>query len=436
MDTGHAAEMLSAMDAEKAGAVMEQVFSDKLTEMVKVMPEGDLTERLPFMSPGRLWAIPFEVLAAKLPGVDPMHLDFWVKPQVGQGILPPTSAEVSASEVAYALPLAKEDQWALIVGSPAPFASVWAKFTRDLAGVRVNVRDLAGKPAELPNLPTGRVANAFVQVDVSGAAPQDIAVAVMIVFVEKSWLAANDIHRWSVQLDRFDEQQSKWVPLSTKRTAEDADRIFYGVVVPGFSTLAITGSSALPGQTFRVSDFAITPARAMPGDTVTVSAKVTNTSASTATFMADLWIDHSVEATKGLVVGPGQTVSFSHQVTRPTGTYLVRLDRLTGQFRIGTPGESIASLPATGGAAPTTGIVVGLIAVGSTLTLAGAVLLHHRRGRSATKAAFPCPHPFALPRKDKGSPFHMRPCRFLHRFFTYQRPGNHVHCTARSKDAF
>ncbi|MBM3949292.1 MAG: PGF-pre-PGF domain-containing protein [SAR202 cluster bacterium] len=359
---------------------MEQVFSDKLAAIVELMTQDKLTERLPLMSPGKLWTIPFETLAAKLPGVDPMHLDFWVKPQVGQGILPPASAEVSASEVVYTLPLAKHDEWALIVGSPAPFASVWAKFTRDLASVRINVRDLAGKPAGLPDLPPGRVANAFVQVDVTGAGPQDIAVAAMVVFVEKNWLDANDTHRWSVQLNRFDEQQSKWVPLSTKRTAEDADRIFYAVVVPGFSTLAISGSSALPGQTFHIADLTVTPARAMPGDTVAISANVTNTTGAAATFMADLWIDHSAEATKELQVGPGQTVSFSHQVTRPTGTYLVRLDRLTGQFRIGTPGESIATgLPATGGGAPTTGKLVGLIAVGSTLTLAGAVLLRRRK---------------------------------------------------------
>ena len=41
-------------------------------------------------------------------------------------------------------------------------------------------------------------------------------------FVEQSWIDANNIHKWSIQFNRLDEEQNAWVPFPTKRIATPA----------------------------------------------------------------------------------------------------------------------------------------------------------------------------------------------------------------------
>ena len=59
-------------------------------------------------------------------------------------------------------------------------------------------------------------------------------------FVTKAWISSNQIHEWSIQFSRFDEEQEAWRPSTTKRVGEDAERVFFSVGIPGFSMWAIT----------------------------------------------------------------------------------------------------------------------------------------------------------------------------------------------------
>ena len=92
-----------------------------------------------------------------------------------------------------------------------------------------------------------------------GVEEGDLAAVHMTFFVEKSWIAANDIHKWSLEFNRLDEETSEWVPFSAKRVREDEERIFYTGVLPGFSMIAITGSKLSTTPTFTVTDLRVVP---------------------------------------------------------------------------------------------------------------------------------------------------------------------------------
>ena len=171
------------------------------------------------------------------------------------------------------------------------------------------VEDLSQKPAESPDFGPGQILNSIFSIDIENAAPQEILAAHVTFFVDKSWLEANNVHKWSIELNRLDQQENIWVPFPSKRVGEDAERILYTAVIPGFSVFAITGSEALPLQIFQVTDLTIDPPSARAGDVVTIGAIVTNTSLERAVFPAHLWINDTIEATQTITVEPAETGS-------------------------------------------------------------------------------------------------------------------------------
>ncbi len=42
-------------------------------------------------------------------------------------------------------------------------------------------------------------------VDVAGAEPGDLAAAHVALSIEKDWIEANQVHKWSIELVRYDE---------------------------------------------------------------------------------------------------------------------------------------------------------------------------------------------------------------------------------------
>lgn len=348
MDTGKAATILSEVGAfkradllsqvsrVKAGAIMTEMSTAKVTEIVQVMSEDKLIERLPEMSILKLFQIPAQLLFSKLPKVPVESLAFEVPPQVDPSLPLPTAVQVTATLAVYSVPLTGELVWGTLVGTPPPVSKVLAKTTRRLSNVTVSMETLALKPANLPNLTAGLVANSFFQVTVGNAQPADVASVHTTFFVEKSWVAANGVHKWSIQLQRFDENLNVWVPFSAKRISEDATRIFYSAVLPGLSVFAITGSKQLPEQIFQVSGLAISPVVLQAGEKITVSAKVINLSAAQAVYPASLWINDTVEATQLVVVPPGAAgATFSFSINKPDGVYRVRVERELGLFVVG-----------------------------------------------------------------------------------------------------
>jgi PGF-pre-PGF domain-containing protein len=231
--------------------------------------------------------------------------------------------------------------------------SVLGKFTSRLTGIQVNVEDLAEKPADAPDLPEVQIVNSLFSIGVEGTTSGDLSVAHVTLFLEKSWVEANQVHKWSIQFNRLDEELNIWVPFPSKRIDETDERIFYTVVVPGFSVIAITGSTELPELAVHVGALKIEPAAGVVGEDVTISAKVTNIGSSLVVYPARLWLNDTIEATQVIPVPAGDTVDVEFTITKPEGFYSVRIERLLGDLVVGTPPTPTPTPTATATPVPT-----------------------------------------------------------------------------------
>jgi PGF-pre-PGF domain-containing protein len=376
MDVKKVSSIWGDMEPSKAGAVMEDVEVATASQIVGLVSAERLVARLPEVSPQKLWQMPPELLHDSMPGVNAMHLNAWTRPQVPDDLPAPIPTDTTDDRAVYIVPEARSDEWALVVGSPAPFTNIWAKFARPLDDIQV-VLDGFGdqQPSGTPDLPVGAVANSFFSINLGGVASQDVVAAAAIAFVDKSWLDSNQIHKWSIQFSRFDENLDAWVPSPSKRIREDAERLTFAVVVPGFSTFAITGSRDLPDLPFSIDNLSIGPASPKDGEQIDVVASVSNSGAETAVYPAVLWVDGAIEAAKTVSVDAGGTAELEFTLRRPAGTYSIRLGRQITEVSVAAP---IPRPPATGGIAPTTSLLALAGIAGLLLLLAGARLRRPR----------------------------------------------------------
>jgi PGF-pre-PGF domain-containing protein len=220
------------------------------------------------------------------------------------------------------------------VGSPAPISQILARYARTIANARVAVADVLELPAGVPALPAGQVVSGYVRLTAENFKAEDLLTSHITFFVEKSWLAANNVHPWSVQFNRYDEQQKTWAPGIGKRVREDAQRVYYSVTPPRLSLWAISGSLAMPPVAFRVDELSISPAKAPAGQDITIQTKVTNLGGQPAEYTATLWLNTQVHASKAQAIPAGSTVTVSFTVQPPAGSYNVRIDRLLGSFTV------------------------------------------------------------------------------------------------------
>ncbi len=324
-----------------------------MTEIVQTMDEDKLVERLSIVSVNKLSGIQIQVLFDNLPSVPASQLAGEIPPVADPSLPLPEVTQVTESLFIYRVPQTGELVWVVLVGSPAPIDKILGKFTRSIpGGVQVAVEGLEAKPPEiLPELPPGQTINTFFGVEVDDADPEDIIAAYMTFFIQRDWLESNRFNRWSVRVNRFNQELGIWVPITTKRVRESEDRIFYSVVLPGFSVLAITASEQIPEQLFEVTDLSISPSSALSGEDVTVSVSVQNTGTTTQVYPANLYINSTIEAAQSVTLDAGETrvVSFTTQ-RDATGTYQVRVERLLGEFTVGQvtpPTATPTSVPPT-----------------------------------------------------------------------------------------
>jgi PGF-pre-PGF domain-containing protein len=372
--------MWSLVEKVKAGAILEGIPTEVTGEIISLVPEDRLIDRLPEMSAAKLWEVPLELLMENLPSVPVMHLDFWNRPQVPGDLPDPVASQVSQSVTEYALPEARENEWAVLVSSPAPVDRIWARFTRPLTNVQIEFELLDGQPADTTALPPGRIANSFFRVSLVNARATDVSVAAALISVETSWLEANLVNKWSIEFNQFSEELNTWVPSPSKRVREDEERVTFAVVVPSFSALAITGAVELPEQVFSVTGLGISPESPRAGEHVTVSANVTNTSMQRAVYPAKLWLNNSVEDAQNVVVEPGQTVPFTFAVRKPAGAYKVRVERLLGELDVSPAKQAVVAPPSVGAAVPDGWLLAMLMLFGAGLIMAGVAII--RRSRS------------------------------------------------------
>jgi hypothetical protein len=377
MDVVKVSAIWGDMEPPKAGAVMEDVPVETASQIIGLVSEDRLVARLPEMTPQKMWQISPELLQDRMPGVNAMHLNAWTRPQVPDDLPAPIPGEATDDRAVYVVPEARSNEWALVVGSPAPFVNIWAKFARPLDDIRVVLDGFgASQPVDTPDLPAGAIANSFFSISLGDIAPRDVVAAAAIAFVDKSWLDSNQVHKWSIQFSRFDEGLNSWVPSPSKRIREDQERLTFAVVVPGFSTFAITGSQDLPELPFAVEDLSIVPESPVEGEPFEMVASIGNAGAERAVYPAVLWVDGSIEAAETVSVDAGGTAEVAFTVRRPAGTYSIRLGRRIVEVGVGAPAPRP---PATGGIAPTTGRLALAGTAGLLLILAGVWL--RRRGR-------------------------------------------------------
>jgi hypothetical protein len=253
-------------------------------------------------------------------------------------------------------------EWAS-VGSPFPVPQILGKFTDAPPEAHIDV-DPSFVP-DVPDLRPGRILysepeiepgldNAgYVQLSPEGFTDDQIITAHVTLSVTKSWLEANQVHEWSLQFSRFDEDQQSWRPSLVKRVREDEERIFYTLAVPGFSTWSITGSTEPPTVQFSVENLVISQATVQEGGSVTIAADVTNLTSQTLEYTAALWLNSQVHSTQVIIVPPNVPTGIPpFEVTASPGSYDVRIDNLSGTFTVQaeptpTPTATATPVPAT-----------------------------------------------------------------------------------------
>ena len=232
------------------------------------------------------------------------------------------------------------------VGSPAPIENVMARFASNIPGAKANITNLEDQPVGTSPLPSDSVPYAFVDIGHENFDNEDVVTAHATISVEKEWLTANQIHEWSVQLSRFDEPGSSWIPTQSKRIQEDDEKVYYSVTVPGFSLWAIHGNTEAPGLTFVEDNLRMSSSTAAPGDATIVSVDVTNTTTETANYFSNLWVDQQIDQTDQILIGPGETetINFTLVIVN-AGTYQIRVGSQIGQQPMTVEGPVVPPTP-------------------------------------------------------------------------------------------
>lgn len=330
-----ASNVMGSVSPERFGELADAVPTSRATEFVELIPEESLIARLPEMSAEKFFDIPIATLIANLPNVPVEVVTIEVAPQT-IGDLPQVVSQ-TGTLVVYVLANHPGQGWGQMVGTPPPLVSILGKFTRPIANIQISLSELTALPAGAPAFAAGQIVNSIFSINVDGVQPGDVTAARVEMFVDKSWIEANNVHKWSIQFNRFDEEQAAWQPFPAKRIREDQERVFYSVVVPGFSDIAITGSDEPTTESFDVGSLTISPVAPRSDEPITIGATVTNISAQSTTYSASLWIDSVIEETQTIALDAGQSVPFQFTISKTPGTYDVRVGRALGSFAVQGP---------------------------------------------------------------------------------------------------
>ncbi|MFC1912785.1 PGF-pre-PGF domain-containing protein, partial [Chloroflexota bacterium] len=333
-----AGEILGEMDAESAAAVMEESSTDTLTDVIPEMSEGALTDTLPGLSPDTLYSIDPEVLFESLPNAPTEQLLSEEPPEPPADAESPVVVYSTPSGARYLAVRTWAGEWVIVMGTPAPIDKLLIKTKQALTDVQTLLDIYDERPqGTAADLPDDQIASAYFTIRFQNAPAEDIELAHITFFVEQDWLEDNSLHKWSIALMRYDTGSQQWILLPTKRVSEDNTYVYYSATITNFSTFAISGSETLPSVNFSVHHLIVSPTEAGVGEPIVISANVRNLSDETATYVATLWVDGTIEAGQDIALEAGETKPVSFTVTRETvGNYEVRLDRLYESFSIST----------------------------------------------------------------------------------------------------
>jgi len=340
-----AADILGEVDIKKVIEIFDRLTAIKLGQIIPDMREASLTDILPEISIDKLYSIQPSVLFKSLPGVPVEQLIPEVQPQPATGLDDPIEIFSTATGAKYLATRTLAGEWVKVVGTPAPLEQLLILTNKALTDVGTTL-EISEKqpPAALVMLPEEQVVNAYFTIDFENATSDDIDLGHLTFMVEKEWLEQNSLHKWSIMLHRYDPESSSWIAIPTKRIKEDDTYIYYTTVITHFSTFAISGSQELPQLNFEVANIDITPSEAETDEVVTITADITNTSDSSATYVATLWIDRTISAGKDVKVEAGKTETVSFTTSKSEeGNYEIRIDRLLDSLTVGQPVSPVTS---------------------------------------------------------------------------------------------
>ncbi len=376
MTDAKAGSILENVEMKKAAAIMEKLTTDKLTGVIPGMSEASLTERLPWLSPDKLYSVKPDVLFRSLPHAPTEQLISEDPPQPPAEATAPVVVYTTPSGARYLAVKTWAEEWVVVMGTPVPVDKLLIKTKQALQNVETTMEVYEKQPPEVAaSLPAGQIARAYLNISFKNATPEDIELGHITFKLEKAWIEQNSIHKWSVVLNWYDPELKQWNSLPTKRVEEDDTYVYYTAVISHFSIFAISGSQVLPPADFGVANLTINPAKAETGEAITISADVTNLSGSAVRHTVTLWIDGTVEAGRNISLNAGETKPVSFMVTRDAeGDYEVRVDRLFGSFSV----TKVVTPPVTPPVKPPVkpinwwligGIIVGCVIIGMVIWL-------------------------------------------------------------------
>ena len=220
--------------------LMELPEKENRTKLGETVDKKKLVNVLPNIEKPKFEEVPLPIRLRLAYTVTAEHLDTDEELPKEADLPPPTVLNVPRLGLTSAVVQAVAD-WVRIFSSPAPISGMLAEFARTLTSVQVSLQDVSEKPSDVADLPQDQIVSEYFRITVENAEPEDILTVHMSFLVEKSWLEANNIHEWSILINRYDEEKGMWVSYPTKRVSEDETLVFYTVVLPGFSLLRYLG---------------------------------------------------------------------------------------------------------------------------------------------------------------------------------------------------
>ncbi|HDJ96535.1 MAG TPA: PGF-pre-PGF domain-containing protein, partial [Candidatus Aenigmarchaeota archaeon] len=136
--------------------------------------------------------------------------------------------------------------------------------------VRITVRKLSGKPAEVTKEIEGNVYSYFKieHYNLEG----NLKKGKIKFFVSKSWMKDNGVNKLDIVLERWDGDS--WEELPTKLINEDEDYVYYEAEVSTFSVFAVAGIKKVVTTTSTIPTTTTTTSTTLPQSTTTTLVKV------------------------------------------------------------------------------------------------------------------------------------------------------------------
>jgi PGF-pre-PGF domain-containing protein len=214
---------------------------------------------------------------------------------------------------------------------------ILTRFSAAEPAARINVKEVHDLPASVPALPEGLVVNSLFLLTPEDFHPRNVLANHIKISVEKGWMEDNNVHPWSVQFNRFDDERDLWDPFLGKPVGEDEDRIYYVVSPQAMSLWAITGMGEVPPTHFRIDSLAITPTHADAGRDFQVQAQVTNLTSGTGVWNGVLWLNDQAHESRSVDIGTGASETVTFSLRLDPGTYDVRIGKLVRHLTVETP---------------------------------------------------------------------------------------------------